>query len=149
MVDSISVNKENSSQKKPVKARLIRILFFIAGSVFLGLGIIGIFIPILPTTPFLLLTAACYIRSSEKAYNWLLNLKYVGKYIHNYREGRGLPNKIKTIIIAILWITIIISIILTWGLFWVQLILLLVAVGVSIHIILIKPKKKNAADSKT
>jgi len=66
---------------------LIRRVLIVAGTFFVGLGIVGIFIPILPTTPFLLLAAACYARSSERFYNWLLNHRWFAKYIRPYREG--------------------------------------------------------------
>ena len=68
-----------------------------SGTFFLVLGIIGIFIPLLPTTPFLLLAAACYIRGSKKFYYWLIKNKWFGKYIKNYQEGRGVPLKVKII----------------------------------------------------
>jgi uncharacterized membrane protein YbaN (DUF454 family) len=69
----------------------IRILLVIAGTLFVGLGIIGIFIPVLPTTPFLLLAAACYARSSRKFHEWLLNNRWFGDYIRNYLQGKGFP----------------------------------------------------------
>jgi len=140
-----------SDEKKPERksdfnkdlvpdSKLKRGLYFIAGSLCLVLGIIGIVLPILPTTPFLLLAAACYVRSSEKAYNWLLNNKIFGQYIRNYREGKGMPIKIKLITLTFLWITILISILLI-RILWVQILLIIIASGVSIHIILIRPKK--------
>ena len=122
------------------RSKIKRVLFFIAGSICLALGIIGIVLPILPTTPFLLLAAACYASSSEKAYNWMLNNKVFGKYIRDYREGKGLPVKIRIITITLLWITIIISIIFI-KILWVQVLLLIIAILVSIHVALIRPKK--------
>jgi len=122
------------------RSKIKRVLFFIAGSICLALGIIGIVLPILPTTPFLLLAAACYANSSEKAYNWMLNNKVFGKYIRDYREGKGLPVKIRIITITLLWITIIISIIFI-KILWVQVLLLIIAILVSIHVALIRPKK--------
>ncbi len=121
---------------KKIKKRLI----FIGGFISLILGIIGLVIPILPTTPFLLLASAAFAKSSERFNNWLLNNKILGAYIKNYREGKGLPLKIKAITLSLLWITIIISIIFLMHLFWVQVVLICIAIVVSIHIILIKPK---------
>ena len=121
---------------KKIKKRLI----FIGGFISLILGIIGLVIPILPTTPFLLLASAAFAKSSERFNNWLLNNKILGAYIKNYREGKGLPLKIKSITLSLLWITIIISIIFLMHLFWVQFVLICIAIVVSIHIILIKPK---------
>ena len=86
--------------------RLIRWLLIFAGTVSVGLGILGIFLPILPTTPFLLLATACYSRSSVKFYNWLINNKWFGNYLKNYREGKGVPIRVKVWAILFLWTTI-------------------------------------------
>ena len=80
---------------KPKKNKLIRILWILLGSLFVGIGYLGIFVPGLPTTIFLILAAGCYIRSSEKLYNWLINNKIFGKYIKDYYEGKGMPLKSK------------------------------------------------------
>ena len=61
----------------------------LVGSLSIGLAFLGIFLPLLPTTPFLLLAAACYLRSSDRFYHWLIYHKWFGNYIRNYREGRG------------------------------------------------------------
>jgi len=84
-------------------------ILVISGTFFLILGIIGIFIPLLPTTPFLLLTATCYIRGFEKFYNRLIKNRWLGEYIKNYQEGEGIPLTVKLISIIFLWITIIFS----------------------------------------
>ncbi|WP_010529321.1 YbaN family protein [Lentibacillus jeotgali] len=81
-----------------------KILLIIAGSISLGLGVLGIILPLLPTTPLLLLAAACYVRSSEKLYNWLITNKYFGSYIQNYRDGKGIPLKAKVIGVSLLWL---------------------------------------------
>jgi len=117
-----------------------RKLLVIAGTVSVAIGIVGIFIPLLPTTPFLLLAAACYLRSSERFYHWLLNNRFFGTYIRNYIEGRGMPLKIKIPTIALLWITIGVSLGITSPNIVVKIILVLVAIGVTIHIILIKAR---------
>ena len=105
------------------------------------LGIVGIFIPILPTTPFLLLAAACFVRSSDKLYNRLLNNRLFGSYIRNYIEGRGLPLKIKVVTIILLWVTIGISIVLVAEHFVLRILLVIVASGVTFHITRIKTRK--------
>jgi uncharacterized membrane protein YbaN (DUF454 family) len=117
-----------------------RKLLVIAGTVSVAIGIVGIFIPLLPTTPFLLLAAACYLRSSERFYHWLLNNRFFGTYIRNYIEGRGMPLKIKITTIALLWITIGVSLGITSPNIVVKIILVLVAIGVTLHIILIKAR---------
>ncbi|WP_281659033.1 YbaN family protein [Halobacillus sp. Cin3] len=83
--------------------QVVKILLIIVGSVSLGLGILGIVLPLIPTTPFLLLTAACYVRSSDRLYNWLMTNKWFGSYIQNYKSGRGLPLKAKISILVMIW----------------------------------------------
>jgi len=118
-------------------------LLIFAGTVFTAIGIIGIFVPILPTTPFLLLAAACYLRSSRRLYNWLLNNRFFGAYVRNYLDGRGMPRKIKIATILLLWITIACSIIFAVQALVIRVILLVVAVGVTVHIMLIKTTPKD------
>ena len=74
---------------------LVRLLWIILGSAFVAIGTVGIFVPGLPTTVFMILAAACYVRSSDKLYNWLIKNKTFGKYIKDYREGKGMPMKAK------------------------------------------------------
>jgi uncharacterized membrane protein YbaN (DUF454 family) len=88
--------------------KLKKIFLIISGSFFIFLGTIGIFIPILPTTPFILLAAACYIKSSEKLYNWLIKNKIFSKYIKNYSLKKGMTKntKLKVILLGLLAIII-------------------------------------------
>lgn len=85
--------------------QLIRILLIIGGSISLGLGLLGILLPLLPTTPLLLLAAACFVRSSDRLYQWLITNKWMGPYIENYRAGKGIPMKAKIIGVSLLWIS--------------------------------------------
>jgi len=101
------------------------------------LGVLGIFLPILPTTPFLLLAAASYARSSDRFYYWLLHNKWFGDYIKNYREGNGIAMNIKVWTASLLWITILVSIFFV-EIFSVRIFLVLVAIMVSIHIFSIR-----------
>ena len=131
------LNKNKQSISKPIQILLITL-----GTFFVGVGIAGIFIPILPTTPFLLISAALYARSSKKFYNWLINNRIFGKFIKDYREGKGIPLRLKLITIILLWITIGCSAIFAIDILWVRIILVIIDVGVTIHIIRIKPVKK-------
>jgi len=113
------------------------ILIF-TGTVCVGLGVLGMFLPLLPTTVFLLMAAYCYSRSSKKFHNWLLNNRLCGKYISNYKSGRGMSVRQKATSILTLWASIGFSIWLLGGRFWGTLILAVVAVGVTAHILWIK-----------
>ncbi len=132
--------------KKKNKTKAIRNwtrpLLIIAGTLLVGLGIIGILVPVLPTTPFLLLAAACYARSSQRFYHWLLNNKWLGNYIKNYIQRKGVPLKVKVLTITWLWITIGFSVVFAVEVFLVRLILIVIAIGVSIHIFSIRTLKE-------
>jgi uncharacterized membrane protein YbaN (DUF454 family) len=136
-------NTEQIEEEKNKEKNIIKHIIFVGGFISLILGIIGIVIPILPTTPFLLLSSAAFAKSSQKFHKWLLNNKVFGFYIRNYKEGKGMPTKIKIFTLALLWLTIMISFFLI-SLFWVQILLICIAIAVSIHIILIRPKKNKA-----
>jgi len=133
-------NKPRAKESENIKKKIITRLVFLGGFISLILGIIGIAIPILPTTPFLLLASVAFAKSSERFNRWLLNNKILGAYIKNYREGKGLPLRIKLITLSLLWITILVSMLFLMNLLWVQILLICIAIAVSIHIILIKPK---------
>jgi len=134
------LNKLNKNDQ--IISRPVKILLITTGTFFVGVGIIGIFIPLLPTTPFLLISAAFYARSSPKFYNWLINNKIFGRFIKDYREGKGIPLRLKIITITSLWITISFSVVFAVDIFWVRIMLIIIAAGVTVHIIRIRPKKK-------
>jgi len=118
-----------------------KIVLIIGGTVSLSLGIIGIFLPVLPTTPFLLLAAACYARSSERFSNWLMGNRFLGTYIKNYRDKNGIPMKVKIYTITVLWITIGVSIILISNNTILQIILAVIAAVVTAHVMSLKTLK--------
>ncbi len=125
---------------------MIRLILIALGVITLGLGILGIFLPLLPTTPFLLLTAALWMRSSDRLYTRLLTHRYLGTYIRNFREHRAIPLHAKIYALVLLWGTLLYCI---FGLFahrpWVQLLLGAVLVGVSWHILSYRTLRKPKA----
>jgi hypothetical protein len=121
-----------------VRFSIARLGLIFLGSLFLGLGILGIFLPLLPATPFLLLATACFARSSKKLYEWLLNNRWFGSYIRNYREGKGIPLKVKIVSLALLWMAIVYSTVFVASGFLVRFILVLIAICVTIHILSFK-----------
>ena len=114
-----------------------RWLLIACGMLCVAVGVIGIFVPLLPTTSPLLLAAFCFARSSPRFYHWLLHNRVFGSYIKNYREGRGMPLRSKFVTLALLWLTIGFSIIYITP-WWIKLLLLIIALGVTIHILWIK-----------
>ncbi|MFW5866304.1 MAG: YbaN family protein [Armatimonadota bacterium] len=127
---------KNASQNQVTGVR--RYALIVAGSVAVVIGAIGIVVPVLPTTPFLLLAAACYIRSSRRFYRWLLGNRVLGIYIRDYLSGAGIPVRTKVLGIAMLWIVIGSSAIFAVDSTIVRALLLLIAVAVSAHIICIR-----------
>jgi uncharacterized membrane protein YbaN (DUF454 family) len=127
----------------PIAITMSRKLFILAGSLFVGLAIVGIFLPILPTTPLLLLAAACYARGSDRFYNWLLNNRWFGEYIRNYREGKGIPWRIKALSLTLLWITIGCSTTFVVSTLPLRIVLIIIATGVTIHILYIRTSRNK------
>jgi len=131
-----------SREKDVVKARVVRLLLLVAGTLFLGLGIAGVVLPLLPTTPFLLLATACYLRSSPRFYNWLMGTRWLGGYVRNYLEGKGIPLAAKLFSIGLLWITIACSAVLLVEMPAIRVVLGVIAAGVTAHILCIKTLKR-------
>ncbi|MFN3135484.1 MAG: YbaN family protein [Candidatus Kryptonium sp.] len=111
------------------------------GFIFVGLGVIGIFIPGLPTTPFLLLAAACFARSSKKFYNWLLNHKIFGTYIKNYREHRAITLRGKIMSLSLMWLVMGYTAFFAISNLIVSIIIILIGLGVTKHILSLKTIK--------
>ena len=117
---------------------VVRVLYIIVGSVSLILGIIGIFVPLLPTTPFLLLTAFFYMKGSQRWYHWLMNQPVLGKYISDYHEKKVIPLRAKITSLVLMWASMTycaICLIHQWP---VKILLVMTAVGVTNHVLSFK-----------
>ncbi|MCF7837560.1 MAG: YbaN family protein [Candidatus Marinimicrobia bacterium] len=114
---------------------LQRGLLLSAGGLCVALGSLGLFLPLLPTTPFLLLAAACFARGSRRCYRWLLMNPCFGPYIRNYRAGRGITRRHKIAVLALLWLTIAYSAFKVVNLLWVRILLLLIGTAVTVHLL--------------
>ncbi len=124
------------------RSRVVRWSLLFAGTFSLGLGLFGIFVPVLPTTPFLLLAAACYARGSQRFYCWLINNRLFGTYIRSYREGRGLPLKVRAFTIFMLWLTIGLTMVFFIDEDWLKVLLIAIAVAVTVHVASLRPKER-------
>lgn len=136
---------------KKVNSKAAKVLLIIAGTLSIVLGIIGIFLPLLPTTPFLLLAAALYSKSSDKFYNWLINNRLLGSFIKNYREGKGISVQAKFISLSSLWLVMGATIIYAVEEIWLKIGLLIIAISVTIHLLRFptySEKKKLKTDVK-
>jgi uncharacterized protein len=114
----------------------MRIALLAAGVLCVILGVIGIFLPILPTTPFLLLAAACFARSCDSCYAWLLEHRWFGSFIRNWQERRGVTRRQKTAALAFLWTGIAVSIAFGTDLWWVRLMLVTIATCTTLYLVL-------------
>lgn len=96
------MNNQEIHQVREVKNPLVRFLWVGLGCLFVGLGAIGAVVPGMPTTVFLVLAAACFIRSSQKLYDWLISNKTFGPYLKDYREGKGIPLRAKVLALSLI-----------------------------------------------
>ncbi len=128
---------------------LIRYLLIATGALSLALGTVGIFLPVLPTTPFFLLSAAVWARSSPRFHAWLLGTRFPGSYIKSYRDGLGITIVAKITTLFFLWTTILLSALVFVDFLPVRIGLILIACAVTIHIALIRTKKIDSKNSRS
>lgn len=130
------------SKPRTSRSRLVRYLLQGIGWLSVALGVMGIFLPVLPTTPFLLLAAACFVRSSPRFYHWLVDHPRLGPWIRDYVEGNGIPLKGKIYAIGLMWVSIGFS---CWlvPLIWARSFMLLSAVLVTVYIVRQKTLRKS------
>lgn len=112
----------------------IKLLLAALGLLCVLLGVLGIFLPLLPTTPFLLLAAFLFSKSSERLHHWLITNRWFGEYIRNYREGRGMYLRHKVMAIFLLWLAIGYSAFFVVQLSWLRVALLLLATFVTVYL---------------
>ncbi len=127
----------------PASGGIAKLLWNAAGTFFLSLGIVGIAIPLLPTTPFLLLAATCYYRGSPRMHRWMQTNRYFGKHLRDYQEGRGMPWKVKAATVSLLWAVIAFSAVFATSSTVIRIVLLVVAAAVTIHTLTLKTKKNE------
>ena len=121
-------------QQRQVRSSALRYVLFVCGCLSVALGVIGIFLPVLPTTPFLLLAAACFARSSKHFYLWLVLHPKLGPWVRDYLDGQGLPLKGKIWALVLMWTSISFSM---WivPLLWVRIFMVVSAVCVTVYIL--------------
>lgn len=131
-----------SKEIKQASNKVVKYILASLGLLSLFLGVLGIFLPLLPTTPFLLLSAALFMKSSTRLYNWLMNHKYLGKYLQNYILHKTISIRTKISAISLLWIAILASVIIIIEKVIVKIVLLAIAIAVTIHILSFKSNKE-------
>lgn len=123
--------------KKP-KSKIVKYLLYLSGFLFLGLGILGIFLPILPTTPFLLLAASVFMHTNRNIYVWMFTNRWFGKQFRSYVKNKSVSKTVKISSLVILIFTMLYSIIFVVDVLWIQLLLIIILVAVSVHIFKLK-----------
>jgi uncharacterized membrane protein YbaN (DUF454 family) len=125
------------------KGRTRRVFLLVAGSLFLITGAVGVVVPVLPTTPFLILAAFCYARGSSRWYRWLIGNRVFGRYLNDYLCGRGIPWRVKVPTLVLLWCVISVTAVVFVEQLWLRVLLFVVAVGVTGHVLLLKNRRRE------
>ncbi len=131
------------SQPTKFISPLVRGILIMSGILLVVFGVIGIIMPVLPTTPFLLLAAYFFARSSNTLHQWLMNHHIWGNYLRDYTGGKGIPLGIKVWALTLLWVTMLATVFFVISNFWVKILLVAIAAGVSLHILMIRTLKKD------
>ena len=142
-IDSEDASQALREEVQESRSPLVKGLLVAVGTMSVGLGVLGILLPVLPTTPFLLLAAACYAHSSERFYVGLLTNRYFGGYIRDWREKRGLTLATKLWIIFVLAATMGASAVFFVPLVSVKILLGVVGTGVSIYVLRLPTKPRD------
>lgn len=129
----------DKASQKPSN-RFIKYILASLGLLSLSLGVLGVFLPLLPTTPFLLLSAALFMKSSTRLYHWLMNHKLFGKYLQNYIHHKVISKRTKIASILLLWAVILTTIIFAIDKIIIKILLLAIAIAVTVHIVSFKSK---------
>lgn len=120
----------------------MKYLYILLGTLSLVLGVIGAFLPVLPTTPFLLLAATLYLRGSAQLYDWLLSHPFLGEYIRNFKEYKAIPLRVKVVSVTFVWLTLLYCAVFVAKVWWMSLLFVSIAVGVTVHILHYKTLRK-------
>lgn len=120
--------------EKTVTNPLKRGIYFSVGIISLVIGIVGVFLPVIPTTPLILLSAWCFFRSSSRLYRWVVSNERLGPTIVNFQEGRGITTKTKIRAVVMMWLTISVSVYFFITNIYLITFLYLIAIGVTIYL---------------
>jgi uncharacterized protein len=114
---------------------IVRAFYNVVGTLFVGLGVLGILLPLMPTTIFLILASGCYLRGSPRLYRMLMTNRHLGPYIRNMKEGRGMPLRAKVVTLGVLWLSLSVSV---YRLEALLLILLLLGIGAAVTAFIVR-----------
>ena len=127
-----------------LKSHLKRYLLVALGTLALGIGMVGLVVPVLPTTPLLLISAYCYLRSSNSLYRWLIGHRVLGRYLQDYLERRTIPRRVKAVALGTLWPSLLVSMFFI-PLFSMRILAALIGAAVSAYILRLPDDSANQA----
>jgi hypothetical protein len=137
--------QKTKSHGKFINHRGLRMVLIAVGMCSTALGVIGIFMPLLPTVPLLLLAAACFARSSERFHSWLLEHRHLGPMIRDYLDGRGIPLRAKVSAIGLVWIAITLSVFFFNSLTWIRILLIVIGLCLTLYLVQL-PVRREAEE---
>ncbi len=126
---------EEEPANHSLSQKMMRGVYIIVGTIALIFGAIGVFLPVVPTTPFILLAAACYLRGSDRLHAWILSSRWFGETIKNYQEGRGLTRDTKLRAISMMWVMILVSAGFFVSSLFVRVAMICVSIGVTVYLV--------------
>ncbi|MFZ4564681.1 MAG: YbaN family protein [Bacteroidales bacterium] len=132
---------EESPDSPVIRNRFARYIVLWCGFLFAFLALLGAILPMLPTTPFLIAAAACFHRSSPRFYLWIMNNRYFGRYLQDYKDGKGIHVRVKIVALLFLWVSSLISVIFFIPYTWLKVLVVSIMLAVSVHIYLIRTKR--------
>jgi uncharacterized membrane protein YbaN (DUF454 family) len=128
------LQQETGQPHRHVKSKILRWILICCGWGSIAAGVVGIFLPLVPTVPFLLLAAACFYRSSERFHRWLVDHNHLGPLIRDYLESGGITLRAKRMAIAMIWVSFPVSVFLVVQEDWLKILLLSIAAGVTLYL---------------
>lgn len=134
---------EGAGSPKIIRNRFIRSVVLAGGFLFTFLAILGAILPLLPTTPFLIAASACFYKSSPRFYKMMMENRYFGHYLRDYKDGKGIRPGVKIAALTFLWLSSLVSVFFFIPYLWLKILVVSIATGVTIHIWLLKTKKGN------
>lgn len=145
--------KTDSSKPDPgvpghVKNNVMKGVLIVVGWLAVGSGVVGLFLPLVPTVPFLLLAAACFARSSSRFHSWLIDHVYLGPLVRDYLNGGGIPRKAKVMAICMVWVSFPVSTIFFVRAVWLKALLIAIAIGITVYLVAlpgVKPENDGIA----
>ena len=137
------MEKEHIKTPEISRNGIIRVILLICGFLFTFLAILGAILPIVPTTPFLIVAAACFYKSSERFYKMIMYNRYFGHYLRDYKSGNGIPLRVKIMALVFLWTSTLVSVFVFIPYLWLEILVIAVNTAITIHLYFVRTKKTD------